>query len=265
MSYSRYEILSQSKESIERSREQNISRLLGKQQSEARLRAMQVSKGGPRDVDQRNSTISMSVINQHGYTARGVERNGTLMAGDSILESQQNPTTDIEGSFSYLPSIYGVGKAKQPLQQSGSTVVMSARRAKFGPNSLTGKKPLLIANYRRAQHQGPGFAGGSSSIALRDGSILLVDPMKARELVREQSIEGKKLSSHDLGVSSGAYHSSGVATDNTQHNNRQEYAGAKKLHILRKGVGYLTDKGVTSEQKPSKANSLQKKASRNAY
>ena len=48
----------------------------------------------------------------HGYTASLDEKDG-LLAGDSIMESVEGKhlRTEIdEGSFSYLPSIVGVGR-----------------------------------------------------------------------------------------------------------------------------------------------------------
>lgn len=47
-----------------------------------------------------------------GYTTR-LDEKDSLLAGDSILESTygKHPSIDLgEGSFSYLPSIVGVGR-----------------------------------------------------------------------------------------------------------------------------------------------------------
>ena len=46
----------------------------------------------------------------HGFTARA----GGLHAGDSILEFNVNPINDVEDSFSYLPSIYGMRTKGDP-------------------------------------------------------------------------------------------------------------------------------------------------------
>lgn len=35
--------------------------------------------------------------------------------------------------------------------------------------------------------------------------------------------------------------------NSTTHSNRQEYSGAKKLQILKKGRDYLNEKGIFSE------------------
>ena len=94
----------------------------------------------------------------HGYTASLDEKDG-LLAGDSIMESVEGKhlRTEIdEGSFSYLPSIVGVGR--QSKEDSIAEVIKSRNRYLKGPLSLTGKKPLLMATYRRAQHKGPGIS-----------------------------------------------------------------------------------------------------------
>ena len=153
---------------------------------------------------------------------------------------------------------------------------MTTRRSKqFGPHSLTGKKPVLLANYRRQKHQGPGLPAmeQTSSSSIRDGAIRLVDPMRARELMineQESKEPQKKLSLQDVSVPNITHQSAGIKSgtggmNSTTHSNRQEYSGAKKLQILKKGRDYLTEKGIFSEQKPSKTQSLQSKTSRNVY
>ena len=155
MSYSRFEVAAhgKSKDSIGRDRNQNISRMLGKQQSEARMIALQMAKGAYRDVDQRggNNSLSQSILRGGRYNTQGGGKDA--LQEDSIV-SRADRVNDVEGSFSYLPSIAGMYQSKA--NDSGS-VEISSRKKSFGPHSLTGKKPLLIANYRRAQHLGPGF------------------------------------------------------------------------------------------------------------
>ena len=69
-SYSRYDVTSinESKElGRGRDRNQNISRLLGKQQSEARLAALQKARGGTYgDVDHGQNSLSSSIIHREG-------------------------------------------------------------------------------------------------------------------------------------------------------------------------------------------------------
>lgn len=94
-------------------------------------------------------------------------------------------------------------------------------RRRHGPHSVSGKKPLLIANYRRAQQLGPGLIPSATSGFKVGGGITMVDPRKARELIRERSQESK------------------IGSDYT---NRQEFS-SKKLHMMRKGMGHLQDIG----------------------
>lgn len=206
-SYSRYDVIShnESKEKMGgRDRNQNISRLLGKQQSEARLAALQMAKGRTYgNVDHRHNSLSSSIIDREGqyHSSRAVRKADGLIE-DSIASSQTNPVKEVEGSFSYLPSIYGIGKAKA---HNVSSVEMTRRSKQFGPHSLTGKKPVLLANYRRQKHQNQGLPGmgETSSSSIRDGAIRLVDPMRARELVineQESKEVSKKLSLQDVSV-----------------------------------------------------------------
>ena len=122
----------------------------------------------------------------HGF-AQSVDDRDRLLAGDSIMDSVQGmpPRTDLdEGSFSYLPSIVGVGRQSK---EGNIAEIIGSRNRNNGHLSLTGKKPLLIANYRRAQHKGPGygFVGNSRADLNGSGSIRMVDPFKARELIKE--------------------------------------------------------------------------------
>ena len=108
----------------------------------------------------------------------------SLYAGDSLIESIDKN----EGSFSYLPSIVGVGRSKGKPSDYHSSVDLSRRKYGIGQlNSMSGKQPLLLANYRSK----PGFVGTKSSLSR--GSIRLVDPVKAKELVNDHSIDAKKL------------------------------------------------------------------------
>ena len=133
---------------------------------------------------------SNSVINYgHNYSQRLAEKD-SLYAGDSLLESYDAKK---EGSFSYLPSIVGVGRSKNKPTDYHSSVDLQRRKYGIGSlNSMSGKQPLLLANHRSK----PGFVGAKSSLS--KGSIRMVDPVKARDLVKEQSIDHKKLAINDI-------------------------------------------------------------------
>ena len=72
----------------------------------------------------------------HNYSQRLAEKD-SLYAGDSLLESYDAKK---EGSFSYLPSIVGVGRSKNKPTDYHSSVDLQRRKYGIGSlNSMSGK------------------------------------------------------------------------------------------------------------------------------
>ena len=141
-------------------------------------------------------------------------------------------------SFSYLPSIYGVSKSK--LGSEASADLRAVRRGLGAVPNLPGKKPVLMGSYRRTKQLGSGLIPSGTSVYKVASGIHLVDPIKAKELLRDRSTESQIQLNH------------------------QDFS-SKKLHILRKGMGYLQDEIATkNDSKPStqQHQSLQEKSAR---
>lgn len=142
-SYSRYEVLSQSQsrgymDSAHHRRETSISRILGKQQSEARLVHAELAKNGHRFDSHEKNSISSSILQMRdrnhlkaSYMASNrIPTDSSILGGPSPYRSNNmRKIDDVDSSFSYLPSIHGIGRS---LLASGvSTDVMVSGRPKL--------------------------------------------------------------------------------------------------------------------------------------
>ena len=97
-----------------------------------------------------------------------------------------------------------------------------------------------MGSYRRTKQLGSGLIPSGTSVYKVASGIHLVDPIKAKELLRDRSTESQIQLNH------------------------QDFS-SKKLHILRKGMGYLQDEIATkNDSKPStqQHQSLQEKSAR---
>ena len=130
-----------------------------------------------------------------------------------------------ESSFSYLPSIQGVGRSN--LESGTSADIPVTRYRRHGaPYSRTGKNPLLMASYRRMQ---------AAALENTRAGIKMVDPYRVKELIRDRSASS--------GNGGGSPVKSAKKTQEKDLNN----SATKRVQMLRKGMDFaLESSGASS-------------------